>query len=109
MGVLFSWRQRVAPVSSAARPRTDEDIEQLLKLLPRYRVLLYNDDIHDMDYVVQALLHTVPPLSEQEAIQVMLHAHLSGVGQVAICPKELAEHYRERLEGYELTSTIEPA
>lgn len=109
MGVLFSWRQRGAPVSTSAQPRTDEDILQLLKLLPRYRVLLYNDDVHDMDYVVQALLRTVPSLNEQEAIQVMLHAQLIGVGQVAVCPKELAEHYRERLEAYGLTSTIEPA
>ncbi len=109
MGVLFSWRQRASVAPSAALPRTDEDVRQLLRLLPRYRVLLHNDDVHEMDYVVRALLNTIPTLSEQEAIQVMLHAHLSGVGQVLICPKELAEHYRERLEGYGLTATIEPA
>ena len=109
MGVLFSWRQRGTPISSSAQPRTEEDVRQLLRLLPRYRVLLYNDDLHDMDYVVHALVRTVPTLSEEEAVQVMLRAHLTGVGQVLICPKDLAEHYRERLESYGLTSTIEPA
>ena len=92
MGTLFSWRQRGAPVASSAQPRTDEDVRQLLRLLPRYRVLLYNDDVHAMDYVVHALVHTVPTLNEEAAVQVMLHAHLTGVGQVLVCPKELAEH-----------------
>ncbi|HEY8287567.1 MAG TPA: ATP-dependent Clp protease adaptor ClpS, partial [Chloroflexota bacterium] len=34
-------------------------------------------------------------------------AHLHGQAQVIICPKELAEFYRERLEQHGLTSTIE--
>ena len=109
MGVLFTWRARVIHSPRSIQPRTEDDVRQLLSLLPRYRVLLYNDDVHDMEYVVQALLRTVPTLSEREALQVMLQAHLNGVSQVLVCPKELAEHYRERLEGYGLTSTIEPA
>ncbi|HKV83065.1 MAG TPA: ATP-dependent Clp protease adaptor ClpS [Ktedonobacterales bacterium] len=109
MGVLFSWRQRAPRAPQAALPRTDEDVRQLLSLLPRYRVLLYNDDVHDMEYVVQALLHTIPTLSEGEAMRVMLGAHLNGVSEVLVCPKELAEHYRDRLAGYGLGCDIEPA
>ena len=109
MGILFSWRQRASQIPISAQPRTEEDIRQLLSLIPRYRVWLYNDETHDMDYVVQALLHTIPTLSPHEAMRVMLHAHLNGMSQVLICPRELAEHYRDRLEGYGLTSTIEPA
>lgn len=109
MGVLFSWRQRAPRAPIAAQPRTDADVRQLLSLLPRYRVLLYNDDVHDMEYVVQALLRTIPTLSEREATRVMLGAHLNGVCEVLVCPKELAEHYRERLAGYGLGCDIEPA
>lgn len=93
----------------AAAPRTDEEVRQVLRLLPRYRVLLFNDDIHAMDEVVLALLRVVPSLGIEGATQVMLEAHTHGSAEVIICPKEQAEYYRERLEGFGLTSTIEPA
>lgn len=105
------WR---APVSTtwrpptAAAPRTDEEVRQVLRLLPRYRVLLFNDDVHDMDEVVLALLSVVPSLGPQGAMRVMLEAHTHGSAEVIVCPKEQAEYYRERLEGFGLTSTIEP-
>ncbi len=83
-------------------------MRQVLRLLPRYRVLLHNDDIHAMDEVVLALLRVVPSLGPQGAMRVMLEAHTRGSAEVIICPKEQAEYYRERLEGYGLTSTIEP-
>lgn len=91
-----------------AAPRTDVEIKQLLKLLPKYRVLLHNDDVNSMDLVVYALLRSVPSLSPDEAMQIMLEAHTHGTGQVIICLKETAEHYRDLLEGFGLTSTIEP-
>ena len=90
-------------------PRTDEEVRQLLQLLPRYRVLLHNDDYNEMDYVVLALLRTVTLLTQSQAIQIMLHAHLFGMAEVIVCLKEQAEHYREGLERRGLTSTIEPA
>jgi ATP-dependent Clp protease adaptor protein ClpS len=98
-----------SPARPATIPRTDEEVRQALRLLPRYRVLLHNDDVHAMDEVVLALLRVVPALSPQGAIRVMLEAHTHGRAEVIVCPKEQAEHYRERLEGFGLTSTIEPA
>jgi ATP-dependent Clp protease adaptor protein ClpS len=38
----------------------------------------------------------------------MLTAHLTGSAVVVVCPKEIAEHYQERLLGYGLAATIEP-
>ncbi len=87
---------------------TSQDVEQLLRLLPKYRVLLHNDDVNSMDFVVQALLRTVQRLSVDEAIKIMLEAHLNGKELVVVCPKETAEFYRGKLESYGLTSTIEP-
>ncbi|HEU5367077.1 MAG TPA: ATP-dependent Clp protease adapter ClpS [Ktedonobacterales bacterium] len=87
---------------------TSQDVEQLLRLLPKYRVLLHNDDVNSMDFVVQALLRTVQRLTVDEAIKIMLEAHLQGKALVVICPKETAEFYRAGLESYGLTSTIEP-
>ena len=39
------------------RAKTDTDQEQRTHhvVLPPYSVILHNDDVHDMDYVVQAL------------------------------------------------------
>jgi ATP-dependent Clp protease adaptor protein ClpS len=90
-------------------PRTDEEVRQLLRLLPRYRVLLHDDDFNEMDYVVLALLQTVTSLTQHHAVQIMMHAHLFGMAEVIVCLKEQAEHYREGLEQLGLTSTIEPA
>jgi len=92
-----------------AAPRTDEEVRELLRLLPRYRVMLHNDDVHAMDEVVLALVRTVPTLSVEAATAVMFEAHNSGCAQVIICPREPAEYYRERLEHFALTCTIEPA
>ncbi len=95
-------------MSSRPDTLTHQDVEQLRRLLPKYRVLLHNDDVHSMDFVVQALLRTVQRLTVDEAIKIMLEAHLNGQALVVICPKETAEFYRAGLESYGLTSTIEP-
>ena len=110
MGVFDRNRTiRLSTTQPLVLPRTDEDVRELLKSLPRYRVLLHDDDYNEMDFVVVALLRTVSALSVEDAAQIMLQAHLNGTAQVIVCLKELAEHYRERLEHYGLTSTIEPA
>jgi ATP-dependent Clp protease adaptor protein ClpS len=95
-------------MSSQPDTLTKQDVEQLLRLLPKYRVLLHNDDHNSMDFVVLALMRTVQRLTLDEAIKIMLEAHLNGVAVVIVCPKETAEHYRDGLESYGLTSTIEP-
>lgn len=92
----------------SAAPRTDDEVRELLRLLPRYRVMLHNDDVHSMDEVIIALVRTVPTLSIEAATAIMFEAHNTGCAQVIICPREPAEYYRERLEQFSLTSTIEP-
>jgi ATP-dependent Clp protease adaptor protein ClpS len=78
------------------------------KLLPPYKVILFNDDHNDMEYVVSVLLRLISQLTEWKAIQIMLTAHLTGSAVVIVCPRESAEYYQERLLGYGLTATIEP-
>jgi ATP-dependent Clp protease adaptor protein ClpS len=89
--------------------RTDEQVREFLRLLPRYRVLLYNDDHHTVAQVIAALLRTIPELTLAEAERITREAHTRGCAQVIVCLRELAEHYRARLLGYTLTSAIEPA
>jgi ATP-dependent Clp protease adaptor protein ClpS len=87
---------------------TEELVRQRAMLFPPYKVILYNDDYNDMDYVVAILLRTINNLSQSEAEYIMLTAHLTGSAVVVVCPKEIAEHYQERLLSYGLTATIEP-
>lgn len=98
--------------TSAAQMRLQIEPAELTriraKLLPPYRVILFNDDHNDMEYVVAVLLRLINYLSAPEAIKIMLTAHLIGRATVVICPKESAEYYQERLSGYGLTATIEP-
>lgn len=94
-------------------PQTDVETEELqrtlTRLLPPYRVLLHNDDHNEMRHVVRALVRSVPSLSTEAAVRIMLTAHLRGVAQVIVCVKEQAEFYCERLTSYGLTATMEPA
>src|SRR4051812_38843385 len=96
------------PMSAPGAPaapgtRTDFDAQQLLDLFPPYRVVLHNDDVHGMDEVVAALCKSVPGLREQQAILIMLEAHLSGRATVIVCAREQAEYYAERLGTFGLT------
>ena len=78
------------------------------KLAPRYRVLLHNDDVNSMEYVVGVLLKTVPNLTQPQAVNIMMEAHSNGIALVIVCELEHAEFYCETLKTHGLTSTIEP-
>ena len=86
----------------------EKSTERVRKPSPRYKVLLHNDPVNTMEYVVSTLRQVVPSLSEQDAIAVMLEAHNTGVGLVIICDLEPAEFYCETLKQKGLTSTLEP-
>tara|TARA_Y100001968_G_scaffold254382_1_gene240272 strand:+ start:2095 stop:2406 length:312 start_codon:yes stop_codon:yes gene_type:complete len=86
----------------------EKEKERVRKLSPRYKVLLHNDPVHSMEYVVTTLQQVVPQLSEQDAMAVMLEAHNNGIGLVITCDLEPAEFYSESLKAKGLTSTIEP-
>ncbi len=81
--------------------------QTLRKNSPLYKVLLHNDPVNSMEYVVSSLREVVPKLSDQDAISIMLEAHNNGVGLVIVCDLEPAEFYCESLKGKGLTSTLE--
>jgi ATP-dependent Clp protease adaptor protein ClpS len=87
---------------------TIEKRSTVRKHAPRYRVLLHNDDFNSMEYVVQTLLKTVPSLTQPQAVDIMMEAHMSGTALVITCAQEHAEFYSETLKNHGLTSSIEP-
>ena len=76
---------------------------------PPYAVILHNDDVNEMEYVVTSLQKSVAPLSASEARRIMLDAHMHGRAVVIICPLERAEFYRDRIRSFRLSATVEPA
>ena len=94
-----------SPGGAAAMEKAPERVR---KQSPRYKVLLHNDPVNTMEYVVNTLRQVVPQLSEQDAMAVMIEAHNTGVGLVIVCDLEPAEFYCETLKAKGLTSTIEP-
>ena len=85
----------------------DREVQRVRKVSPKYKVLLHNDPVNTMDYVVDTLRQVVPQLSEQDALNIMLETHNSGIGLVIVCDIEPAEFYSESLKAKGLTSTIE--
>ena len=85
----------------------DREVQRVRKISPKYKVLLHNDPVNTIDYVVETLRQVVPQLSEQDALNIMLETHNSGVGLVIVCDLEPAEFYSESLKAKGLTSTIE--
>ncbi len=85
----------------------EKEVVRVAKKSPKYKVLLHNDEINTMEYVVQVLRQVVPQLSEQDAMSVMLETHQKGVGLVIVCDLEPAEFYCESLRGKGLISSLE--
>lgn len=78
-----------------------------VRVSPRYRVLLHNDDVNTMDHVVRTLLRVVPAIGADRARRVMREAHERGVAVVIVCMLEHAELYRDGLTSCGLTATVE--
>ena len=83
-----------------SKPKSDK--------LPPYRVLLHNDDVNDMLYVVRTVIE-ITPLDKERALEVTFEAHLSGVALVLVTHKERAELYQDQFQSKGLTATIEAA
>lgn len=92
----------------ATLPREEQQERTRSRALDPYAVILHNDDVNSMDHVVRSLMKSVPGVGIGKAIKIMLEAHNHGRAVVIVCPLEPAELYRERLQSFKLTATIEP-
>ncbi|MDH4162177.1 MAG: ATP-dependent Clp protease adaptor ClpS [Nitrospirota bacterium] len=93
--------------AAASSPKTSTVIERQATHIPRYKVLLHNDDKNSMEHVVKALMR-VFRFGEEECVRIMIEAHNNGVALCAVEPLEQAEHHRDQLISYSLIATIEP-
>jgi ATP-dependent Clp protease adaptor protein ClpS len=82
-----------------APPRVDE--------LPKYKVLLHNDDVNSFEHVIETIV-TLTPHPIAMARKLTLEAHLRGLSLLLVTHKERAELYREQFHSRSLTVSIEP-
>ena len=82
-------------------------------LEPLYRVIIHNDDVTPMDFVI-SILERIFFISGPDAVEIMYTAHFSGAAYVQTLPKNEAQnrvskaHFAAGLEGYPLHFSIEP-
>ena len=92
---------------------TDQDRLTEEALEPMYRVLIHNDEVTPMEFVVM-ILQRIFGLTPGESEHVMFTAHYTGLAYVTSLPLNEAKsrvskaHFAAQLEGYPLTFTIEP-
>ncbi|MBY0261932.1 MAG: ATP-dependent Clp protease adaptor ClpS, partial [Phycisphaerales bacterium] len=86
---------KTAPTPSKSKP------------LPPYKVLLHNDPVNDMLYVVRTIVELTPH-NAGSARDIMLAAHTRGLSLVLVTHKERAELYQEQFRSKKLKVTIEP-
>ncbi len=102
-------------MSSSARPTPGTVVEQESKTDegPLYRVIIHNDEVTPMDFVIDILI-SIFELPAANAAYVMYTAHLNGNAYVQTLPKPEARrrinqaHFSARLKGYPLKFTMEP-
>ena len=95
------------PPTVAPAKSVDDIAQEVLQSQDPWAVMLHNDDHHDMEYVVDSLCKAVDTLSTMDATEIMIQAHMTGVAIVGSWRLELAEYYRDRIQTFGLTVTIE--
>ena len=89
-----------------------DDVEEEIKPPRMYKVILWNDPITTMDFVMRVLFH-VFNMTPQTAIKVMLAAHTTGKAVAGVFPRSIAEtkiqlvDQMRSAEGFPLRTTME--
>jgi len=97
---------------SNPRIEGDVEVEDLLELPKRYKVLLHNDDYTTMEFVVH-VLKVVFGKTDDAASMIMLKVHQEGMGICGVYTAEIAEakvvlvHNMSRKNGFPLKCTME--
>ena len=91
----------------------DAKTEADARLAPLFWVVMHNDPVTTMDFVVMILMK-VFAIDYEKSVQMMFNIHNSGLDYIDLMPFERAEFKVEqvykvaRAQSYPLTCTIEP-
>jgi len=102
-GLEFLLLETEPKMPGLLRPETDTTTEH--KTLPPYHVILLNDDVHSMEFVV-TVLQKVFGYDEQKASLLMLEAHHQQRAIVWSGSKEGAELKQEQVRSFHETRSL---
>jgi ATP-dependent Clp protease adaptor protein ClpS len=91
---------------TTTEPTTRQDTETRTRVERPWQVVVWDDPINLMSYVVYVLQKTFG-FSEQVATQKMLEVHHEGRSVVASTEREQAEFFVLKLHGYGLKASME--
>ncbi len=100
-------------MNSHVIPRTIPQSIPEIELEPMYRVIIHNDDVTPMDFVV-VVLERFFFVGGPDAVEIMYTAHLTGAAYVQSLSRLEAQnriakaHFAAGLEGYPLHFSMEP-
>lgn len=113
----FPWRvsgrsEVVSRTMCAPRERSDDEVALALRLIPLYHVFVQIGDPHRAAHLTWPLIWRttlMATLGAERAQRAMNEIRASGFAIIAVCPRELAEHYRDELVRHALPCGIAPA
>ncbi len=91
----------------------EDDASVKTRLLPLYRIIMWDDDVTTMEFVIRMLVRIIG-VEYSEAEKLMFRVHFTGFAHVATLPLERAEfkvqqvHTAAALEDFPFRCTIEP-
>ena len=104
----------MATESPTTTPETTTETRDETQLAPRWKVLLLNDDVTTVDFVIWLLIKVFQK-EREEAVRLTWEIHYTGSALVTVTTLERAELYVEQVRslsrprGYPLAATMEPA
>lgn len=113
----FPWRvsgrgEAVSWTMCAPRERTEDEVALALRHIPLYRVFVRVGDPRRAARLTWPLAWRnilMSTLGAERAQRAMSEIRASGFAVIAVCPRELAEHYCDELARYTLPCGITPA
>ncbi|GAW83406.1 ATP-dependent Clp protease adaptor protein ClpS [Plasmodium gonderi] len=84
----------------------DEEKEKREKETTAWKVILYNDDIHNFTYVTDVIVKVVGQISKAKAHTITVEAHSTGQALILSTWRSKAEKYCEELQKNGLTVSI---
>ncbi|SCP03314.1 ATP-dependent Clp protease adaptor protein ClpS, putative [Plasmodium malariae] len=84
----------------------DEEKKKREKETTAWKVILYNDDIHNFTYVTDVIVKVIGQISKAKAHTITVEAHSTGQALILSTWKSKAEKYCEELQKNGLTVSI---
>jgi len=95
------------PDETRSRPAVRTGVKAQSRQLPPYKVLLHNDSINEVSYVVRSIIE-LTHMNRLDAQQRTLEAHHTGLALLLVTHKERAELFVEQFTSKGLTVSAEP-